>query len=633
MVRPGRGPIELTDGDVSRRRLLRLATAGAGAALAGCGGGGDGSGGVGDRVPTVTWDGGTVADAVIKDVTGENLEKFTPNPWHPQTGFLPSWQRLDLATLPRTSQAGPGEDPASLVLPGAAERVVLDPGGTVTFHLRDDLTWSDGSAFDAENVRMYWTIRRALAGAGDEPGAPLPSASVVDATTVRATLPDGPPALRLYESVFRAGMTDVSSTHPAFHREYVEAIRDATTEGETAAAIRELVGATFPRERLTGMALGPFAAADVASVGIAFGARAEFPWGLGHRDVSRIFRGVEMGVVAIGSQAVNAAVSGKRDFITLEREGTFDRFPETWERHTVTEPTGGTLYFSPESPWGARTERARRLRRALASLLDPAPAASITGVVPAAELTAGFFRTADFEAWIGDAFEDFTNYGTRANGYAKPEMGFELLREAGFERGAEGTWVDAGSGEPLAPSLSTRTTTAVSRFVIDRLVQELREHGIDVRTEGSGEPDLLFLLGQADTYPHPYFGFRNDCGLGSVDLGPEIGASNWRNGYGRVEVPMPVGDPDGDLETYDWDARVRELGGMTDGAAIRERVRELSWVLNQWVPGVLLFARTYHAALNASRLVPTRGWTADRWPRSGLSVADLLALGSLEPPA
>jgi hypothetical protein len=77
---------------------------------------------------------------------------------------------------------------------------------------------------------------------------------------------------------------------------------------------------------------------------------------------------------------------------------------------------------------------------------------------------------------------------------------------------------------------------------------------------------------------------REDFGLGSIEgLPGGFSFGDWRNGYRRVKVPMPVGSPDGDLQTFDWDRQVQELPQLSTDK-IRQRVRTLAWVLNQWVP-------------------------------------------------
>jgi peptide/nickel transport system substrate-binding protein len=66
-----------------------------------------------------------------------------------------------------------------------------------------------------------------------------------------------------------------------------------------------------------------------------------------------------------------------------------------------------------------------------------------------------------------------------------------------------------------------------------------------------------------------------------------FGADNVWNTPAELEVPMPVGDPDGDLETINVHERTAELPSLA-GDELEETVTTLSWAFNQTLPVIPL---------------------------------------------
>jgi len=58
----------------------------------------------------------------------------------------------------------------------------------------------------------------------------------------------------------------------------------------------------------------------------------------------------------------------------------------------------------------------------------------------------------------------------------------------------------------------------------------------------------------------------------------------WRRFDSEFEIPMPVGDPDGDMETVDIYDTLGEMRQADDQEALVEAVQKVGWIGNQLMP-------------------------------------------------
>lgn len=197
---------------------------------------------------------------------------------------------------------------------------------------------------------------------------------------------------------------------------------------------------------------------------------------------------------------------------------------------------------------------------------------------------------------VRDGFEDYEGGAERAE---------ELLLEGGFTKSG-GNWQlpngDAAELEIIVvegnPSL-----TGQAGFV----EEQMNDFGIptNVRaTEFSAYFDAyangdfqvtIWLWGGG--LPNPYFHFSSWL----TDIGNSIGFPE------TVEVPMPVGDPDGSMEEVNPREILAEVGSSTDEEQTQELIQELAWIFNQTAPLLQGVDALWSALINRD------GWN---WPES-----------------
>ncbi|MDO5661423.1 MAG: ABC transporter substrate-binding protein [Brachybacterium sp.] len=151
----------------TRRGAIGLAAGGVAAGtLAACGNGNGGGAGADGDVPPLT----TFPQAT--NTFQRNFNPFAPSGLAGASGYV--FEPLMISTPMQ-----PGEQ-----MPWLAESMEFNDDGTViTFTLRDDVTWSDGEAFDAEDVAFSFTMF-AEHPATNAAARPIVEATVIDEHTV-----------------------------------------------------------------------------------------------------------------------------------------------------------------------------------------------------------------------------------------------------------------------------------------------------------------------------------------------------------------------------------------------------------------------------------------------------------------
>ncbi|WP_423747347.1 ABC transporter substrate-binding protein (plasmid) [Haladaptatus sp. SPP-AMP-3] len=180
-----------------------------------------------------------------------------------------------------------------------------------------------------------------------------------------------------------------------------------------------------------------------------------------------------------------------------------------------------------------------------------------------------------YKEWLGDSLSGFNAYETNTNKAAK------LLKEAGFSKQG-GTWVD-GSGKtlkfPYKIPAGWNDWTAGGQSI----VQDLNDFGIKASLNPSqsywddiygNQKYTVAGLGWADGKLYPYFSLNKLLnGTRSRDI---------LNFPRSADVP-PIGKPNGETRTVDFEAELQELAGLT-GEEAKQKTQELAWVVNQHLP-------------------------------------------------
>jgi peptide/nickel transport system substrate-binding protein len=180
-----------------------------------------------------------------------------------------------------------------------------------------------------------------------------------------------------------------------------------------------------------------------------------------------------------------------------------------------------------------------------------------------------------YKEWLGDSLSKFDAYEPN------PEKAAELLRNAGFSK-RDGAWVDA-NGKPLEFPYKIPAGWNDWTAGGQSIVQDLNDFGIDASLNPSqsywgdiyGNQEYVVAgLGWADGKLYPYFSLNKLLnGLRSRDI---------LKFPRSAEVP-PIGEPDGEPRTVEFEAEIQELSGLT-GAEAKRKTQELAWVVNQHLP-------------------------------------------------
>ncbi|WP_162224274.1 ABC transporter substrate-binding protein [Halorussus salinus] len=180
-----------------------------------------------------------------------------------------------------------------------------------------------------------------------------------------------------------------------------------------------------------------------------------------------------------------------------------------------------------------------------------------------------------YKEWLGDSLSDFERYEPDTDRAAK------LLREAGFSKDG-GTWTDA-NGKTL--SFPFKIPSGWNDWTAggQSIVQDLNDFGIEASLNPSqsywgdiyGNQEYSVAgLGWADGKLYPYFSLNKLLnGTRSRDI---------LKFPRSAEVP-PIGNPDGETRTVEFEAELQKLASLT-GEEAKQKTQELAWVINQHLP-------------------------------------------------
>lgn len=165
------------------------------------------------------------------------------------------------------------------------------------------------------------------------------------------------------------------------------------------------------------------------------------------------------------------------------------------------------------------------------------------------------------------------------------ERAAELLRAAGWQRDG-GQWYDS-NGEPASVTIRVCNMWPEQLNMANVSKDHLQAFGIDAQVESqelvvfygqtmiNADYDMAaWIAGAAEPNPH--------APLSYMWNGSDV-TTDTHNHPEEVEVPMPVGDPDGDLETVNVQDLLSEIP-QTPADESQELYRKLVWTYNQWLP-------------------------------------------------
>ncbi len=561
----------------SRRKFLEtLAVSGAAAGFAGCVGedpeaDGDDTGngsGNGNENGNGNGNGDSDTDHVdqwFRSHMGEVPTDVQFNPWNPtnQDGHLNSFTHDPLAYYNGVS----GEFDAALATDWGLE------DDTAYVELREQ-TWHNGDQVTANDIVTQWRIDEYF---GDALWDYISEAEAVEDQRIEMTIEGDANPVVFWDTV-------LTGTPMGKQEQYEEWLEDleAAGEDEEDEIVADLQ--SHREEELVGHSV--FAPEEIQE------RRVRLSVHEGHPNADQInFNGVQLMHNPGNEGNWQSIREGEQDAAAVAMpEEVRATLPDNILRYMWVPFVGFGLCFNYDHEWFSN----RKVRQALAYAIDRELAADNASEYWHVETPTGIggVDRGVPKDNVGDELENFSQYET------DEERARELLEGEGFYE-EDGTWYTPNDEEF---EVNIKVTAGHSDSVrgMETVSSQLQEFGMDasITTEeattlyGSSQPEGDFdILTWAWTIsPHPFTNWEytwNDS--------TELNAASRPT---EIEVPMPVGDPDGDLETLNVQELVSDLGRATDDDEVQELMTTLAWAYNQELPFIPTWENWGHYFLN-----------------------------------
>lgn len=542
----------------TRRRFLQAAGVTGAAAVAGCagsntgtptatdsdGGGGDGGG---DGTQTSESDSLEMTDRTFVTATTSVPKDMQFNPYgqqYPERAALAMFENLLYVN-----------EATSTFMPGVLKS--WDIGSeTVTLSVRDGFHWHSGDAVTAEDVAFKLKLE-AYDGAAIGNIVATENITVVDESTVELGLDRA-----VSDEVFLYSLKPIALDTP---RDQFGEFLDAFESDGEAPGMAEL---TLEEPNGT----GPFKF-DHARNQELVATRFE-----DHPDADQI---------NFAAFKWNYLQSNQKQWQAL-RTDTIDGIDNVFTPSNIAESYGDHVReIQMPANWGMgimfnhehKHYSQQNVKQAIQYVIDREKLAQTAGGkmhVPV-EVPSGLPGNFDgsYKGWLGDSLSEFDAYDPDTQKAA------QLLRDAGFSK-QDGTWVDA-DGETL--SFPYKIPAGWNDWTAggQSIVQDLNDFGIEASLNPSqsywgdiyGNQDYIVAgLGWPDGKLYPYFslnkllnGFRSRTILK----------------FPREVEVAPLGEPNGEKRTVEFESELEELAGLT-GEEAKQKTQELAWVVNRHLP-------------------------------------------------
>ncbi|WP_165875273.1 ABC transporter substrate-binding protein [Natrarchaeobius chitinivorans] len=461
-------------------------------------------------------------------------------------------------------------------------------GATVTVTPPTDRTWHDGDAITSEDIYTKLRLDMAFGNAIDQ---------YIDSIEDTGDAVEFTLSQDVNPSVFTHELTAINlDTKRDIYAEWLEQVEDATTEDE----INEIVGDLAGWNLEEPVGTSPYALEERSQQEFIYRPHD------GHPLADEIdIDGLQVLPHADQGASWQSALSERVDMMaggtpqeTAEEILETDTFDKMFQNIFL-------IHLAVTFNYDHEVWRDPPVRRAIAYALDRDAATQAGGYV---EGEWGRLREPQqdlhginigVEAFLDDEFiGTLTDYGYDEQ---RTDEAAAELESAGYERDSNDMWVDS-SGEPL--SMDFKVISSFSEFVRagQSIEEQLTDFGIDVE-----------VITQESTT------FFDDLWDGDYD----VGTGYWGGGMtpyvmyqkpfydaprdfqttnhpDTVDVPMPVGETSGDVESIDVIDRLDELSTAGDDERVQEITRELAWVYNQTVPQIPIWSRYGQAFINTS---------------------------------
>jgi peptide/nickel transport system substrate-binding protein len=580
----------------TRRRVLGAVGAVGTTAIAGCasnggegdGNGGDGNGGDGNG------DGGTGDQRVDQTFryivetlpTEQQLNPYNPNNVGGDIGMVFNdmgyWSPME------------GEWVGAIASDWSVD------GEEISITLNEDHQWHDGSELTADDVVRKTRFEKHFEAQFWEW---MESVEATDEKTVLYSLDRSVSQDIIFSLLFDEFQIDTPESQ---YQSYLESLEDASNDDAEQSALSDLTSFAPGYGDAIGNSL--FSVENVDSNRVAFTTWEGHP---SYDDIN--FTGGELTYIS-SENKVTALINDQVDSINADTVGPGTR--------GQVENSNAELRFVPGTggvSWSLDLNHdllgRRKVRQALAYILDGNEilANPLRGT-GATEIPCGLpvnleGNKANLENWLPNLGDQLTRYGRTEENLSRAES---LLREEGFSKDGDQWMTPNGEAFTVAGPWPSAGPNPSRVQVMNRQLEDFGINGsiqvIETSTWGS-------RLTQCDyDITHGSWGGNNPYQAFQAGF---ISAANPRPSpqcEGELktsfEVPWPAGEPDGEVQSVNWQDRFNQLL-TASGEEATQLTEELAWIFNQALPQIPVLET------NTPYAIRTDDWN---WPESGDSV-------------
>ena len=607
---------------LNRRKFLQMTGGAATIAVAGCSSNGDGSDGGDTPTPTPAGDVGvqtptreegtaTATSSEGTETQGEPVEDTYRMPmdqastglhWNPYNlqNQSPIWTDFDpLVYYNQWDQEFEGW--------AASSWEFEDGGESLLVELRDGYEWLNGNTVTTEDYKINQQLTNYITGQNAEGSAEdqlfdewMGPMEVIDDKSFRIPLkrPNVSETINQHMTLARANafsVTDASTMMGAAPRHifgsYLEDIQNASGDAQDE-AIRSLI--TSKVEEPEG--IGPYKIEEVRSENEILKVKRESgnPW-LDRYPISNWLH-----TWVSNEQTIQAILNRRIDVYEQLRFPDNVDVPDDIEYVPSPHPNtfdSGQIHYNPNhDDWGKTN-----VRKAATYVIDMISAARSVPRTPIFTALSGLDQSrAHEEAYLDEVIDDFTMYHQGGGEVSfGPDMitqeeaeqrATELLESEGYTK--DGNWWRRPDGSVFEVTIDFFSGWTASAVETQSAISDLRAFGI--RAEGNGmesnsmlqdvvenpAPDAYEVCWtvcqymQSSTFPHPLSAYN-----WYFNSAPAAEHVFWQDR--EIEVPMPIGDSDGSMETVNPTELTEQLATTTDPDEQKSIVEELAWTFNQ----------------------------------------------------
>lgn len=299
---------------------------------------------------------------------------------------------------------------------------------------------------------------------------------------------------------------------------------------------------------------------------------------------------------ADGDRRRSLAFSSQTDVYQGIDESVLNEIPDEFERFDTPEEAGFGIGVNMEiEPYDDV-----RVRKALMHIINRENVAENQGVnhTPAESVTG---ISVEVDTYI----DDLSRYPTYET---DNERATELLENAGLSR--EGNSWNLPDGSPWQVDMRFAPWATEMGHTVSG---QLEEFGIGTELQTTDASQFWgdiwnnMVENEIEMWPLYWGGWRPYPinGLAAAlhnTRHDNIGYPGFEENSGQVEVPMPIGNVDGDMSTINLDELFAELGNSPDTERNKEIFQTLAWVFNQTLPELPITQRFSVTWINSQGL-------------------------------